>query len=127
MVAVNFTILQFQQTNVAAAHDSLQAKVTFLSCYFFKPVQLIARTLCQQENRNSIQCTQLVSFILRNISRSYFYGTTIMESRSKTIEYPLIGKPLDDSFSTLRLPTNKDVLRRVFYHVEVYEMVMKKC
>ena len=50
-----------------------------------------------------------------------------MESRSKSIEYPLIGKPVDDSFSPVRLPTSKDVLRRFFYHFKVHEMNMKKC
>ena len=45
-----------------------------------------------------------------------------MESRSKTIEYPLVGKLLDNSFSPMRLPANKDALRRFFYHFKVQQL-----
>ena len=115
-------LLQCQRTNVAATHDSMKAKVTFLSCYyFFKPVQLIAKRWASKKKVIVFNALELL-FVLRNISRSYFYGTTTMESRSKTIEYPLIGEPLDDSFSPPRLPANKDVLGRFFYHFKVQQL-----
>ena len=49
-----------------------------------------------------------------------------MESRSKTIEYPSIGKPLDDNFSPRHLPANKDILRRFFYHFKVQQLSQQK-
>ena len=49
-----------------------------------------------------------------------------MESRSKIIEYPVTGKPLNDSFSPLRLPAKKDVLRKFFYHFKVKQLSRQK-
>ena len=44
----------------------------------------------------------------------------------KPQEYPLIGKSLDDSFSPLRMPVNKDVLRKFFYHFKVQQLSKQK-
>jgi len=46
-----------------------------------------------------------------------------MDSRSKTVEFAFIGKPLDDGFSPLRLSTNKDVLRRFFFYFKIKKML----
>ena len=42
------------------------------------------------------------------------------------MEYLLIGKPLHNSFSPLRLPANKDALRRFFYSVRVQQLPQQK-
>ena len=49
-----------------------------------------------------------------------------MESRSKTFELALIGKPKDDEFSPLRLPIDKDVLRRLLFYIKVQKISEQK-
>ena len=50
-----------------------------------------------------------------------------MESRSKTLVLAFfIGKPKDDGFSPLRLPINKDVLRRLLFYIKVKKISEQK-
>ena len=49
-----------------------------------------------------------------------------MESTSKTLELAFLGKPKDDEFSPLRLPINKDVLRRLLLYIKVKKLLEQK-
>ena len=49
-----------------------------------------------------------------------------MNLRSAAVDFALIGKPLDDGFSLLRLPTNKDVLQKFFYYFKIKKFAEQK-
>ena len=46
--------------------------------------------------------------------------------RSTAVNFVLVGKPLDDGFSPLRLPTYKLVLRKFFYYFKIKKFAEQK-
>ena len=49
-----------------------------------------------------------------------------MNLRTAVVDFALIGKLLDDRFSPLRLPINKDVLRKFFYYFKIKNFAKQK-
>ena len=49
-----------------------------------------------------------------------------MNFRSTPVDFAVIGKLLDDGFSPLRLPTNKDALPKFFYYFKIKNFAEQK-